>query len=226
MIFTRENFYKSKKWEKLREIIIDDRTNADGFVICAHCGKPIVKRYDCIAHHKIELTDENVNDYNISLNPDNIELIHFKCHNIQHKRFEGFKQRVYLVYGSPCSGKTTWVNSIADNGDLIVDIDAIWECLTISDRLNKSPRLKSNVFGVRDCLYEQIKMRIGNWNNAYVIGGYPLLTDRERVCRLLRATPIYIEEQKEICLSRAPNPMWRDFVEDWWADYVPDTPPL
>ena len=220
-MFTLENFYKSDEWRGLRAMLMQERTNADGEIICAHCGKPIVKSYDCIGHHKIELTDENVNDYRISLNPELIDLIHFKCHNIKHKRFEGNRQEVYLVYGSPCSGKTTYVNSVTDGDDLIVDIDSIWTSLSSNDRLHKSPRLKQNVFGVRDCLLEQIKMRLGNWCNAYVIGGYPLRSDRDRLCDQLRATPIFVEESREVCLERAPNPMWRGFVEDWFLDYVP-----
>jgi len=220
-MFTLENFYKSDEWRGLRAMLMQERTNADGEIICAHCGKPIVKSYDCIGHHKIHLTDENVNDYRISLNPELVELIHFKCHNKEHKRFEGNRQEVYLVYGSPCSGKTTYVNSVTDGDDLIVDIDSIWTSLSSNDRLHKSPRLKQNVFGVRDCLLDQIKMRLGNWCNAYVIGGYPLRSDRDRLCDQLRATPIFIEESREVCLERAPNPMWRGFVEDWFLDYVP-----
>lgn len=220
-MFTLENFYKSDEWRGLRAMLMQERTNADGEIICAHCGKPIVKSYDCIGHHKIHLTDENVNDYRISLNPELVELIHFKCHNKEHKRFEGNRQEVYLVYGSPCSGKTTYVNSVTDGDDLIVDIDSIWASLSSNDRLHKSPRLKQNVFGVRDCLLDQIKMRLGNWCNAYVIGGYPLRSDRDRLCDQLRATPIFIEESREVCLERAPNPMWRGFVEDWFLDYVP-----
>lgn len=220
-MFTLENFYKSDEWRGLRAMLMQERTNADGEIICAHCGKPIVKSYDCIGHHKIELTDDNVNDYRISLNPELVELIHFKCHNKEHKRFEGNRQEVYLVYGPPCSGKTTYVNSVTDGDDLIVDIDSIWTSLSSNDRLHKSPRLKQNVFGVRDCLLDQIKMRLGNWCNAYVIGGYPLRSDRDRLCDQLRATPVFIEESREVCLERAPNPMWRGFVEDWFLDYVP-----
>lgn len=220
-MFTLENFYKSDEWRGLRAMLMQERTNADGEIICAHCGKPIVKSYDCIGHHKIHLTDENVNDYRISLNPELVELIHFKCHNKEHKRFEGNRQEVYLVYGSPCSGKTTYVNSVADGDDIIIDVDSLWIAISSNDRLHKSPRLKANVFGLRDCLLDQIKMRVGNWCNAYVIGGYPLRSDRDRLCDSLRATPIFVEESREVCLERAPNPMWRGFVEDWFLDYVP-----
>lgn len=219
-MFTLSTFYKSKQWEGLVNRLKLERLNDEGQLICEHCGKPITRKYDCIGHHKIELTEDNVNDYQISLNPDNIMLIHFKCHNMIHQRFEGFVQRVYLVYGSPCAGKSTWVQSVANDDDLIVDIDKLWEAVCLSDRHNKPNRLKSNVFGLRDCLIDQIRTRAGMWRNAYVIGGYPLRTDRDRLCDLLRARPIYIEASKDECLSRAVNDKWKNFVEEWFENFV------
>ena len=78
--FSLDTFYSSKEWEKLRKLIAQERVDADGNIICAHCGKPIVKAYDMIGHHKIALTEENVNDATISLNPENIDLVHHRCH--------------------------------------------------------------------------------------------------------------------------------------------------
>ncbi|MFR7473078.1 MAG: HNH endonuclease, partial [Ruminococcus sp.] len=58
------NFYQSKPWVKLMAVIRMERTNAEGQIICEHCGKPIVHKYDCIGHHIIELNEANVNDAN------------------------------------------------------------------------------------------------------------------------------------------------------------------
>ena len=135
-MYTLNNFYKSKEWEKLLEVLKLERVNSNGDLICDYCSEPIIKKYDCIGHHEIELTEANVNDPNISLNPDNIMLIHFKCHNKIHQRFEGFKQEVYLVYGSPCSGKSTWVKEVANDDDLILDIDSLWESICKSDKFH------------------------------------------------------------------------------------------
>ena len=120
-------FYQSKEWINFRRVLIDERTNENGEVICAECGLPIYKRYDIIAHHRQELTEDNINDIDVALNPDNIELIHFKCHNKQHQRFDGFRQYVYIVHGAPCSGKSSYVNDNAYDDDLILDLDCIWE---------------------------------------------------------------------------------------------------
>lgn len=229
---TLDNFYKSREWETFRALLMQERTNENGEIICAICGKPITKKYDCIGHHKIPLTDENVNDFTVSLNPDNVDLIHFRCHNKEHDRDYSFTTKhVYLVYGSPCSGKTTWVNDNALHDDLIVDIDRLWDAVCNDGRYNKTNgnsgrphRLKANVFGVRDCLFDQIRIRKGMWRNAFIIGGYPLRTERDRICDLLRAEPIFIEATKEECLKRAENErpeQWKGYIEAWFAAYVP-----
>lgn len=210
------SFYRSQEWSDLRTRLMLERTNGDGLLLCARCGKPIVRPYDCIAHHKTELTEENVQDYDISLNPENIELIHFRCHNLEHERFEGFRQRVFIVYGPPCAGKTTWVMEQARDDDLIVDIDRIWEAVCKADRLHKPNRLKQNVFGIHQCMIEQIKIRKGNWRTAYVIGGYPLQSERERLADLLGAELIFIDTDEETCISRAPDENWIAYIKDWF----------
>lgn len=219
-MYTLSNFYKSKQWEKFIAVLRLERVNDDGEVICEHCGEPIRLKYDCIGHHKVELNEANVNNPDIAFNPDNVMLIHFRCHNLIHQRFEGFKQEVFLVYGPPCSGKTTWVSEVANKDDLVIDLDRIWECVCFSDKYHKPNRLKANVFGVRDALLDQIKTRTGNWRNAYVIGGYALASDRDRLCDLLSARPVYIDTDKETCLSRAKTDAWKDYIEEWFDTYT------
>ena len=220
MTLTLGNFYTSKLWCKFIEQLRIERVDESGNVICAHCGRPITRKYDCIGHHVIELTDENVNDFSISLNPENVQLIHFSCHNKIHCRFDGFRQSVYLVYGSPCAGKTTWVHANANDDDLILDIDALWEAVCLRGKYEKPGRLKRNVFGLRDCMIEQIKLRVGTWRNAYVIGGYPLASDRERLCTMLRARPVFIDETRETCLDRAHDDAWRGYIDEWFDAYT------
>lgn len=80
------DFYKSKEWTDFRALLMLQRLNERGEIICAHCGRPIVKRYDCIGHHLVELTETNYRDVTISLNPDNVVLVHHRCHNEIHEK--------------------------------------------------------------------------------------------------------------------------------------------
>ena len=212
-------FYKSREWERLLEILKLERVDDTGQVICSYCHKPITRKYDCIGHHRVELTEQNVNDPDVSLNPDNVALVHFRCHNIIHRRFDGFYQQVYLVYGPPCAGKQAWVDSVCNRDDLIIDIDRIWRCLCAGAE-DKPKRIRSNVFGVRDALLDQVKIRKGMWRNCYIIGGYPLRTDRDRACKLLRAREVFIFEEKEICMGRASSEKMKDYINAWFDDYI------
>ncbi len=218
-----DELYHSKEWEKFRQGLILERMDDDGQVICAHCGKPIVRKYDCIGHHKTELTEGNVNDVTIAFNPQNVDLIHFRCHNDIHERYGGFSQRVYLVYGSPCSGKTSYVMENARPDDLILDMDRIWDCICTGGWKNKPKRIKPCVFGLRDAMLDMIRTRTGNWRTAWIIGGYPLRTDRDRLCNLLRAEPIYCEATQAECMERASGKpqAWAEYIREWWEDYTP-----
>ena len=220
------SFYQSDEWRNLVERLRIERVNENGELICEHCGLPITKKYDIIGHHVIPLTAENEKDAMISLNPDNIQLIHFACHNKIHKRaeghkYEGYTQKVYIVYGSPCAGKTSFVNKNANDDDLILDIDRIWKAICNYD--GKPNRLKQNVFGIRDAMIDQIRTRTGQWRNAYIIGGYPLRTDRDRLAELLRAELIFIDTPKDECFKRAEKerkPEWKEYIERWFDSYT------
>ena len=242
-MITREQFYKSKQWEAFRKVIIAERTDPDGFVHCCECGKPILNKYDLIIHHKQELNEANVNDYNISLNPDNVECICFRCHNQVHERFgfqkEGHKngfqkpvqKKVYIVYGSPCSGKSTWVHDVATAQDLIVDLDNIWQMISMNDRYTKPAALKSVVFEMRDKLYDIIKYRSGKWHNAYIITGGAMKGDRDRLKQRIGADDlIFIDTDYDTCISRLQTKglndeqkqLWIQFINEWFDKYQAD----
>lgn len=227
---TLDNFYTCKEWLLFRPVVIGDRLTPEGHTICELCGKPIVKSYDIILHHKEALTEDNVNNAMIALNPDNIMLLHHKCHNIIHNKL-GYKERgIYLVYGAPLSGKSSYIDSVREPGDLIIDMDNIWQCVSGCDRYVKPPRLNAVVFGIRDYLLDAIKYRRGKWNNAYIIGGYPLQSERERLCKELGAREVFIECEQNECIKRLYGcndgrdvEAWERFINDWFDKY---TPPL
>lgn len=226
MIKDRFTFYRSDEWRKLLDNLKHERLNDDGQIECEYCGKPIVKAYDIIGHHKIELDDENVKDYNISLNPDNIALVHHKCHNFIHNKLGYAQREVFIVYGAPLSGKTTWVKDNMSEGDLVIDVDSIWQCISGQDRYIKPNRLKSVVFKVRDSLIDCVKYRLGKWNNAYIIGGYPLQSERERLIKELAAREVFIDASKDECIERLEavqdgrdKEEWRKYIDEWFERF-------
>ena len=67
-------FYKSRAWKDCREAYFISQHG-----LCERCpgaGK--------IVHHIIELTPENINDPNITLNWELLQLLCQECHNQEH----------------------------------------------------------------------------------------------------------------------------------------------
>ena len=214
------NFYRSKEWVNLLKVLKLQRVDSSGNILCEYCGKPIVNKYDCIGHHKIYLTEENYTDAEVSLNPDNIALVHHRCHNRIHDKLGYSKREVYIVYGAPLAGKSSWVKEASEPGDLIVDMDSLWQAVSGQPRYIKPNRLKSVVFSLRDNLLESIRYRRGKWNNAYIIGGYPYQAERERLIDSLGAREVFIDTSKEECIARLEAQEDRDCLE--WIKYIED----
>lgn len=211
-----KQFYATDEWNCFRLNLINERKN-----ICEHCGNRIAKSRDIIGHHKVELTPENVNDHNISLNPELVEIVCFDCHNKEHRRF-GYqgKKEVYLVYGPPLSGKTTFVKQRMGRGDLVVDMDRLYEAVTMLPSYDKPDNLYSNVVQMQITLLDNIKTRYGKWHNAWIIGGYADKYKRERLADDLGAELIFCNVSKDECLNRLEQDNDRQYRKDEWKKYV------
>ena len=226
-MFTLETFYKSKEWEIFRQVIINERTKPDGLIYDEETGKPIVKPYDLILHHKEPLTEENVNDATIAFNPANIEVVSFKTHNRIHDRLGMGRREVFLVYGPPLAGKTTWVQNSKSDGDLVIDMDNLWQAVTGLPRYSKPAKLRSVVFRLRDDLLDAVKHRFGKWTKAYIIGGYPSTGERERLTKELQATPVFIQATQDECMQRLQETEdrnrdeWAEYISEWFSRYTP-----
>jgi predicted kinase len=219
-----KSFYASEEWVTLRLQLINERGNR-----CEHCSKIIPKSKELIGHHKIELTPENVHDRMISLNPEKIEIICFDCHNKEHKRFGYQSQRqVFIVYGSPMSGKSTFVRDNVNRGDIVVDMDQLYTAVSMLPYYDKPDNLFTNVIGIHNLLLDNIKTRLGKWNNAWVIGGYADKYKRNRLADDLGAELIFCDVSKEECLRRLEVDEdrryrideWRGYIDKWFESYT------
>jgi predicted kinase len=221
MFTTLHSFYTSKEWRDFRHAVIAERIAPDGVLYDEYSGKPLLHDYDIILHHKEPLTLQNVNDYSISLNPSNIMIVSIKSHNEIHARFGGYwNRKVYYIWGSPCSGKNTFVMQNKGAADLIIDMDAIWQAITGGAKYDKPDALKQNAFMLRDALLEQVKTRAGKWQTAYILSTEPRASVRNRICNQLGAEQIYIECTKEEALQRLHNDAERAAVIPQWTEYI------
>lgn len=211
--------YTSTAWVIFRFNLIIERGPQ-----CQRCKRVMIDTSKLIGHHRIALTSANINDINITLNKDNVELICFDCHNKEHKRYGYNKHEVFIVYGSPLAGKNTLVNHLSSYGDMILDIDKLYECISGQALYDKPNNLRFNIFALRDKMLDMIRTRYGEWYDCYIIGGYPNKQERERLSREMGAELIYVETTRAECMSRVSasgkSEEWNKFIDKWWGEYV------
>ena len=77
-------FYKSKQWEKCRRLVLE-RDN----YMCVLCKEqPAVD-----GHHIVELTKDNLDNPNITLNTSNLISLCVSCHNRIHMKWKDVNKR-------------------------------------------------------------------------------------------------------------------------------------
>jgi len=210
--------YTSREWIELRRNLIIERGP-----ICQQCNTLMLDTSKLIGHHTERLTPQNVNDPNVALNPKKIELVCLTCHNKEPGHFAGQGRRsVYLVYGAPCSGKSSIVNQLAERGDMILDIDKLFECISGMPLYDKPDNLRFNVFVLRDKMLDMIKTRYGKWHDAYVLGTYPNKAERDRLALELGAEVIYCEATKEECdatMRMRQLVGYERYIDRWFTEY-------
>lgn len=236
-------FYKGQDWANCKAQVTAERVKADGCLYCELCGKAIVKNFNpnernnkgaIVYHHKTYLTNQNVNDATISINPNNIMILHWQCHNEIHGRFVGNntqpEKKVYIITGASCSGKSTYVKERVQAGDLVLDIDDLWEMISGQSRYIKPNQLKPIVFNLRQQLKDNIARGVGTWRNAYIIESLPYATDRKREVERYKAHNVELitmDATREECLQRLHyNPNGRDiktyeqYINDYYDNYI------
>ena len=218
-----QRFYGSKRWRDLRDMLVLQRHG-----VCDRCGKDYsTDTSHLVAHHKEHLTDENLMDLNVALNPDNIEIVCQKCHAHYHPD-RGYLKRhkqVFIVYGPPLSGKTTYVAQNLEPGDLVVDLDRLRNAISFQPMYQTPPSLSQLTFSLRDYLYDQIRIRNGDWNTAWVVAGLPRKNERDRLAARLGASLVLIEASREECHKRLldadDRPLeWGEYIDKWFRDYT------
>lgn len=82
-----KKFYKSRQWQHCRQAYIK---SVGG--LCERClAKGVIKPAEMV-HHKVYISEKNINDPTVTLNWDNLEALCNDCHAEEHsKRAKRYK---------------------------------------------------------------------------------------------------------------------------------------
>lgn len=120
---------------------------------------------------------------------------------------------VYIVYGSPCSGKTTYIKEHIKSGDIVCDVDRLYSAISFNEEHQTELYAQEVASGLYKELIGIIRDRKGNWKNAYVVS---LANTDERLKTEMERTnadeAIFIDTPYEVCMERAKE---RPFYFQW-----------
>lgn len=133
----------------------------------------------------------------------------------------------YIVCGPPGSGKTTWANQRKRWGDVVVDIDTLFEAVTGLPWYEKPDALVPLVLELQEAALKWIARNPERFMNAFVITGGARKAQRERLAERLEAEVIVLDVSPDECLRRiAADPRrgdkaqsWGPLVYKWWREY-------
>lgn len=222
-----KKFYNSDAWKNTRNAYIAERIKIDGG-LCERCGAESDNVGEEL-HHKIPLNAANINDYNVTLNTDNLQWLckdcHFKVHRElilesfnRHKRKkllsdgcyfdengELQKMSVKIIWGAPASGKSTYVTRNMSVGDMVVDLDKLNEAISYKVRDEFPQNLLPISIEMRDFLYKLIEERAVDAKKIWVIATLPKKKTRLELAERLGAELIHIDTDYHSCIERVKN---------------------
>lgn len=244
-----KKFYKSAAWTGCREAYVSERIRIDGG-LCERCRD----QAGAELHHVIPLTPNNINDANITVNWDNLKWLCKDCHFIEHRKLilekfekarrakkttvrngfyfdsngEWVRMSVYIVWGSPASGKTTLVSERMTPGDLVVDLDNLKQAISLQPTFDAAPGILKIALSLRDYLYELIAARAVDCPHVWIIATLPRRSEREELAAKLDAELIHCPADYHECIRRAgednsrrDKTLQRAMIDKYFEQYEP-----
>ena len=89
-----KSFYSSRMWQTCRDNYAAYRGH-----LCEGCLRRNVLSYGEIVHHKIELTPDNINIPEVTLNWNNLELLCRQCHAEIHDKRKKHRRYTFGANG-------------------------------------------------------------------------------------------------------------------------------
>lgn len=221
----------SRRWAKTIQQVLTVKGD-----ICWICGHPGATSAD----HVIE-RDAGGALYDL----DNLEPVHHhpcptcgvRCN---YRRGAQYRNRKYgnvagsyrdstskstLIYGPPCSGKTTLAFERYAPGDIVLDVDRIGEAITGLDH-DYPLAVLPFVMEARDSMLKRWG-KSHSVQHLYVVGLTPTIADRNKLRDKVELDDVLlIDPGQATCHLRAVQAQrperWHGLIDEWYAKHEPD----
>ena len=126
---------------------------------------------------------------------------------------------VYLICGSPCSGKSTYVKEHFKTGDIVCDVDRLYSALCYNEEHQTELYAQETASVLYETLLDMIRDRKGHWKNAYVIS---LANTDEKISpteeRVHADEVVMLDTPFEVCIERAKDrpPYFVWLIQEWY----------
>ncbi|MFJ8386212.1 hypothetical protein ACIQ9Q_17140 [Streptomyces sp. NPDC094438] len=128
---------------------------------------------------------------------------------------------ITLVAGPPCAGKSSYVESQREAGDLVVDFDAVMSALSGADSHDHPEALIRYAHAARSAVVSEL-LRSRNVNAWVIISAPDHATRVGYVLKGVRSVVVLANES--VCLTRAEAERpegWGEFIRQWFLRYEP-----
>ena len=134
-------------------------------------------------------------------------------------------RKAFLIYGSPCSGKSNCVTKHAKSDDVIIDIDRLHMAISPLPLHERNDNLTAVVYAMQDAISTHIARGLWHGGDVWVITCAAKRSQRQRWRRELGAEPRLIKADRSTCLARAKRErptVWQEYIDRWFYDYEPE----
>lgn len=231
----------NSRWRKASKMFLKEHPLCE----CEECVKYGRLKTANVVHHIVP----HRGNYELFWDDRNWQAMNKRCHDrhtfretrkgINNKMsWEGYRfdsegemvpVKVYLIWGAPASGKTTYVREHMQEGDMVVDLDMIKQSIGMVGKTEAWDLLLETAIGIRDYLYDLIDKRKIK-TNVWVIAGLPTKQERDAVIKKIRPDDIkFIDATQDKCIEQAIKDVSRvdkerqlDIIRKWFKRYYGD----
>lgn len=126
---------------------------------------------------------------------------------------------VFIVYGSPCSGKSTFIAEHMTGNDIVCDVDLLYLAISNHNAHDADLHTHEVALQLKERLLDIIRDREGGWSDAYVVSTANTKEKLQAFKERINADEcIFIDTPYEICMERAKErPFYFQFlIQEWF----------